>query len=190
MSLQNLSLWLYISPSPCFCGFIHEVKLISLYSLQVPLPGWRPNPGKWSITEWLQYLALCFSYNRENGCSCGSTGRIFAQHSSPGSYLQHCLRPGMMDLLMPAFTTMMWRQGDPNFKVIFRRIVKTSLGYMRPCFLKNKTKQRGWGMHHWVNCLPYEHSSLNSISQNPCETQQGSAPKVRWDGTLWKTVGW
>ena len=69
MSLQNLSLWLYISPSPCFCGFIHEVKLISLYSLQVPLPGWRPNPGKWSITEWLQYLALCFSYNRENGCS-------------------------------------------------------------------------------------------------------------------------
>lgn len=55
---------------------------------------------------------------------------------SPGSWLQHCLTPGMVDLLMPAFMTVMWRQEDPNFKVILRHIDKTSLGYMRPCFLK------------------------------------------------------
>lgn len=41
---------------------------------------------------------------------------------------------------MPAFMTVMRRQEDPNFKFIFRHIVKTSLGYTRPCFLRKQNK--------------------------------------------------
>lgn len=49
---------------------------------------------------------------------------------------------------MPAFTTMMWKQEDLNFK----HKVKASLGYLRPCFLKNekqnKTKGLGYASLH------------------------------------------